>query len=101
MNYANHYGWSDVNPYEVVKKISDRTIEVREMDAEKDHSVETTFVPGGFSAVSDNAQAWHIKSNPQNPVIRIRLHKSGQWKDKHGRQFGLSNKPHKFYDYNF
>jgi hypothetical protein len=101
MNYANHYGWSDVNPYEVVKKVSDRTLEVRAMDAEKDESVKTTFVPGGFSVVSDNAQAWHIKSNPQNPIVRIRLHKTGEWKDKHGRRFGLSNEPHKFYDYNF
>ena len=40
MNYANHYGYSDVTPYEVVKVISDKTIEVREMDAERDDSVQ-------------------------------------------------------------
>jgi hypothetical protein len=35
MNYANHYGYSDITPFEVVKVISDKTIEVREMDAER------------------------------------------------------------------
>ena len=101
MNYANHYGYSDVNPYEVVRVISDKTIEIREMDYEKDESVKTTFVAGGFSAVSDNAQKWKIFSNPANEVVRIRLHKNGGWKDKHGRRFGLANEPQKFYDYNF
>lgn len=102
MKYANHYGWTDVNPYEVVKVISDKTIEVREMDAKRDESVTLNFVPGGFSAIctNDRDQKWHIVSNPANPVIRIRFGKAG-WKDAHGRKFGLSDAPHKFYDYNF
>ena len=102
MNYANHYGWSDVNPYEVVKVISDKTIEVREMDADRDETVWLEWVAGGFSAVCTNPhdQRWIIKSDPTAPVIRIRLGKNG-WKDKHGRKFKLSDAPHKFYDYNF
>lgn len=101
--YANHYGYSDVNPYEVVKVISDKTIEVREMDAERDDSVKLEFHVGGFSAHCSNQrdQKWFITSNDSNPVVRIRLSKSGAWKDKHGRKFGLSDQPVKFYDYNF
>jgi len=100
MNYANHYGWSDVNPYEVIRVVSEKCLEIREMDAEKDPSVVTGFVVGGFSAHSDNAQEWFIKSNPNNPVIRIRLNKKG-WQDKYGKRFKLADKPVKFYDYNF
>lgn len=103
MNYANQYGWSDVNPFEVVKVISDKTIEVREMDAERDESVKLDWAPGGFAGhcINQRDQKWFITSNDQNPVVRIRLSKTGVWKDKHGRKYGLSDKPVKFYDYNF
>lgn len=102
MEYANHYGYSDVNPYEVVRRVSDKTIEIREMDAERDESVKLEFHAGGFSAHCSNQheQKWFIKSNPENPVIRIRWSKKG-WKDKHGRKFDLRDHPTKFYDYNF
>ena len=103
MNYANQYGWSDVNPFEVVKVISDKTIEVREMDAERDESVKLDWAVGGFAGhcINQRDQKWFITSNDQNPVVRIRLSKTGVWKDKHGRKYGLSDKPVKFYDYNF
>ena len=102
MQYANQYGYSDVYPFEVVKVISDKTIEVREMDAERDESVKLEWVAGGFAGhcVNQRDQKWNITSNPENRVIRIRLGKQG-WKDKHGRKFGLSDKPTRFYDYNF
>ena len=101
--YANHYGYSDVNPYEVVKVISDKTIEVREMDADRDDTVKLEWVAGGFAGhcVNQHSQKWIIKSNPNNPVIRIRLSKKKGWVNKHGQKFGLSDKPVKFYDYNF
>jgi hypothetical protein len=102
MQYANHYGYSDVEPYEVVKVISDKTIEIRPMDAERDESVKLQFHVGGFAAHCSNQrdQKWFITSNPENRVIRIRLGAKG-WKDKHGRKFGLSDKPVRFYDFNF
>lgn len=100
--FANHLGYSDVNPFEVVKVISDKTIEVREMNAERDESVNLEFHVGGFSAHCSNQsdQKWHITSDETAPVIRIRLGKHG-WKDAHGRRFNVSHKPTKFYDYNF
>jgi hypothetical protein len=102
MQYANHLGYSDINPYEVVRVVSDKTIEVREMDAERDESVKLEWAVGGFSGVCLNQrdQNWFITSNAQNPVVRIRLGKNG-WKDAHGRRFDLSDRPVKFYDYNF
>ena len=103
MNYANHIGWSDVNPFEIVRRISDKTIEIREMDAVRDESVKLEFHVGGFAAHCSNQrdQKWFITSNPENPVIRIRLSEKKGWQDKHGRRFKLSEKPVAFYDYNF
>ncbi len=101
--FANQYGYSDVYPFEVVKVISDKTVEVREMEAERDESVKLEWVVGGFAGHCTNQrdQKWFITSNDSNPVVRIRLSKSGVWKDKHGRKFGLSAQPVRFYDYNF
>jgi hypothetical protein len=100
--FANHIGYSDINPYEVVRVVSDKTLEVREMDAVRDESVKLEFHVGGFSAHCSNQrnQKWFINSNKSNPVVRIRLGKNG-WKDAHGRRYALSDDPVKFYDYNF
>ena len=102
MKYANHRGYSDINPYEVIRVVSNKTLEIREMRCERDDSVRMEFVPGGFSAICTNQrdQKWLITSDETEPVIRIRLGKNG-WKDAHGRRFDVDDKPIKFYDYNF
>lgn len=102
MNYANHYGYSDVTPFEIVRVVSDKTIEVREMKAVRDESVDLQWIPGGFAGhcVNQRDQKWHITSNETNPIVRIRLAKAG-WQDAHGRRFKLNDKPVKFYDFNF
>lgn len=102
MKYANHLGYSDITPYEIVRVISDKTIEIREMKCERDESIKLEFIPGGFSAhcVNQRDQEWFISSDETAPVQRIRLGKRG-WKDAHGRRFDISDKPIKFYDYNF
>lgn len=49
MNYANHIGYSDVNPYEVVKVISEKCLEVRAMDATRANPKNKLgFAQGGF-----------------------------------------------------
>jgi hypothetical protein len=100
--FANHHGYSDVNPYEIVRVISDKTIEVRKMNAERDKSVKLDFHVGGFFAHCSNQrdQKWFITSDESAPIIRIRLGKNG-WKDKWGNRFDLADQPRKFYDYNF
>ena len=35
LKYANQYGYSDVNPYEVVREVSGKTLEVRAMEVER------------------------------------------------------------------
>jgi hypothetical protein len=102
MQYANHIGWSDINPFEVVRRVSDITLEIREMHAVRGPSAPLKFIPGGFSAhcVNQHEQKWLITSDESAPVIRIRLGKRG-WKDKFGRRYKLADEPVKFYDYNF
>jgi hypothetical protein len=102
MQYANHYMYSDVEPYEVVRVVSEKTIEIRPMKAERDESVKLEFHVGGFSAHCSNQseQKWIITSDETAPVKRIRLGKRG-WKDAHGGRYGLSDRPHKKHDYNF
>lgn len=103
MNYANHYGYSDVNPFEIVRHISDKTIEIRAMHAERDPSWKPDFVPGGFfgTVVNQHSQKWNITSNPNAPVLRIRKSKRYGWRDKYRNRYVLSDTPEKFYDYNF
>ena len=103
MKYANHFGYSDVNPFEIVRKVSDKTIEIREMNAVRNESVKMEFVVGGFSAHCTNQrdQKWDISSDETAPVVRIRFSKNRGWQDKYGRRFDLAEKPVKFYDYNF
>jgi len=99
--YANHLGYSDVNPYEVINVISEKTIEIRAMDTEA-LPWKRDFHPGGFFGHTSNQQdqKWKITSNVKNHVFRIRLNKKG-WQDKYGSRYSLSDKPVKFYDYNF
>ena len=102
LNYANHIGYSDINPYEIIRVVSDKTLEVREMNATRDESVKLEWMAGGFAGhcVNQRSQAWSITSDESRPIIRIRLTKHG-WQNAHGMRFTLHDKPIKFYDYNF
>lgn len=102
MKYANQFGYSDVEPYEVVKVISEKTIEIRAMDT-KALPWKRDFHPGGFFGHTSNQeeQKWDITSNENNPVFRIRLSKNKGWRNAGGSRFKLSDKPIKFYDFNF
>jgi len=103
MNYANNISYSDVNPFEVVRVVSDKTIEIRQMNAERDPKVKMQFIPGGFSAhcLNQSDQKWFITSDESAPVIRIRLSKKRGWRCKNGSRFVLADAPSKYYDFNF
>jgi len=102
MKYANKIGYSDVNPNEIVRAVSAITLEIRAMRAERAHDWKPEIIPGGFSGhcVNQHEQRWIISSDPSAPIVRIRLGKKG-WKDRHGNRYNLSDRPKKFYDYNF
>jgi hypothetical protein len=97
--YANKCGYSDVYPYEVVRVVSAKTIEVRAMNAVRDPNWKPVFHAGGFSAhcSNQNEQRWVYESDTDAPVIRIRKSTKGWAKGT----FTISAKPVRFYDYNF
>ncbi len=102
MKFANLIGYSDITPYEVIKVISDKTIVIREMKADRDPSFKPEFDIGGFSAHCTNQsdQKWIISSVETLHTVRARLQKNGKWKSIYG-EHRLSNEPKCFYDYNF
>ncbi|MAN64553.1 MAG: hypothetical protein CML19_08115 [Pusillimonas sp.] len=100
--YANYHGYTDVNPFEIVRIVSDKTIEIKAMDA-KPLPWKRDFHAGGFFGHTSNQrdQKWEITSIEEATPFRIRKSKYGQWKSADGSRFGLAEKPRKFYDYNF
>ena len=106
--YCNYHGYSDVYPYEVVRVISDQTVEVREMDARLKEGWKQDVVLGGFAGHTiNNGGEWDIESNEDNPLIRARWSKArGQWQVKKAdwdapMRMNMSDQPRKFRDYNF
>ena len=61
-----------------------------------------SFVPGGFFGHFDNyLQDWEIKSKEGGYTTKIRKHKDGDFSDTCGQKYVLSDKPIRFYDFNF
>ena len=102
MNYANHHGYSDVHPYEIIRRVSATTIEIREMEATRIDSSDLGFAPGGFVGhfSRSDEQRYSYSSNTEAPIIRMRLRKGAQWHSIYGRHI-ISGAPHKFHDFNF
>jgi hypothetical protein len=100
--YANRLGYSEVYPYEIIRVVSDKCVEVREMATSRDPSWVPHITPGGFAGHCDNQhqQTWFYHSDPANPIVRIRLCKNGWWMYK-GSKFRMAEEPRYFYDYNF
>lgn len=101
--YCNMHLWTDVHPFEVVKTISDQTVEVRPMKAIP-VKVPAEFHPGGFVGhYSDNySQEYEYKSIPEADVIRVRWSEAKkQWQANGGSRFVMNDNPVYFHDYNF
>lgn len=103
MKYANQILHSDVRPAEVTRKVSDKTLVIRPMDAVIDPEWKPEVHAGGFSGHCSNnhEQRWIITSNPENSEIRIRLNSKGQWRCADGNEYRLADQPRYFHDYNF
>ena len=102
MKYANLYSHTDIHPHEITRTISPKCLEIRPMLSERDLSIDLGFEAGGFfgHCADQNRQEWTITSNPAGRVFRIRLGSKG-WKAANGERFQLSEKPRRFYDFNF
>lgn len=101
MEYANHIGYSDINPYEIISRTK-KTILVREMKSELKSTFRPTHIPGGFAGhcINQDQQEWIICSDINAPIERAHLHKDGFYWIPRGK-LKLSDKPIKYYDFNF
>lgn len=101
--YANKIGYSDISPFEVLRTIDKKTLEIRTMLVERDLTWKPVFDIGGFAGHCENQedQKWIYQLDPSGYVRRIRLHKDGWWRDKDGNKFKLGEYPIRHYDYNF
>lgn len=100
--YCNMVMYTDVEPYEVVRVVSDKTVEIRAMKATLINAPKD-FHPGGFVGhFSDNyAQEWSYESKPDAPTMKVRWsERNRRWQQGH-QKFSMSTKPRKFHDYNF
>ena len=88
--YANHSVGSDVYPFEIVEWKNERCILVREMD--------TADYTG---CMGEHCETY--KSNPNNPVIKLREHKNGAFYEAKTNccPFILSDKPYYYRDPSF
>lgn len=98
------YG-TDAYPYEVVKIVSDRCVEVRSMNAVLDPSYKPDIIPGGFCGQCTNVdeQKWIYSSNENGSIIKVSLHKAKKkkgWFGSCGGKFYFGQ-ARKVYDYNF
>ena len=100
MEYANKLGWSDVTPFEVIERKNEKLLVIREMTC--DNVKVPSHTPGGFSAHFENQeQEWNVTPDRNGRIEKIRLHKDGKWRDKHGNNYDVSDRAIKFHDYNF
>ncbi len=105
--YMNRHGYTDMHPYEVIRIDTPKKMIIREMLAteteESKKRRKETFVPTGFLGISDNdVQEWDIRSQDISDFdFAVRLHGDGFWYDANGNRYTMSDKPIKFYDFNF
>ena len=105
--YMNRQGYTDVHPYEVISIDTPKKMTIREMLAteteESKKRRRETFIPAGFFGITDNnVQEWDIRSCDNKDLdFAVRLHGDGYWYDACGSRYTISDKPIKFYDFNF
>lgn len=96
--YVSERLYTDVKAYEVVKVISDKIVEIRELKATP-ITTPQQFVPGGFvgTYLDNTNQTYHFESDTTNPIKRLHLSNRGWGKGR----FVMRDTPYKFHDYNF
>ncbi len=100
--YCNRLGYTDVYPFEVVRTVSNITVEIRRMNTTLVKAPKN-FHPGGFCGhYSDNHdQEYTYESNLDAPVIRVRWSEAKKQWQHAGSRFSMDDTPYKFHDYNF
>ena len=104
--FANFSGWSDIEPFEVVKVCTENKVVIRSMQAERAEGWKPEIVSGGFAGHStnnnDQRKAWDISSDEGGRLVTIRWSKAKlRWQCADGSRYFMSDQPVKKYDFNF
>lgn len=101
--FVNRHGYSDVEPFEVIKTISPICVEVRAMKTVQTKFPKDFHVGGFVGHFADNreGQEYEYTSNPDAIVFRLRWSRAKRQWQSQGSRFRMADKPYKFYDYNF
>lgn len=72
---------NDMYPYEIIKLVSDKCLEIRGMSWTPVPGWKPDFTPGGFCGHFHNLheQKFTYASDPSGRITRIRLNKRGNW----------------------
>ena len=101
--YINHQMYSDVQPYEIIKRVTKLKMIIRAMKVNDIPLNKPYFYIGGFSAHCPNQHdlVYLIESDKTRPEISVKWSESkGYWINQ-GRVFVESSRPIYFYDINF
>lgn len=96
-DYLMRSGYTDVDPFKVIKRTA-KTVTIRAVSCKLDPTWKPEVISGGFGGhtVNNREQRW-IFGDVEGPEYIVRLGKDG-W----GRgSYWASDRPYKFYDYNF
>lgn len=104
--FANFSGWSDIEPFEVVKVCTENKVVIRSMQAERAEGWKPEIVSGGFAGHctnnNDQRKAWDISSDEGGYLVTIRWSKAKlRWQCADGSRYFMSDQPVKKYDFNF
>ena len=100
--YVNRSVGTDCFPYEVVKIVSEKCVEIRPMKHEQTVFPKEYHIGGFVAHCADNhSQEYKYFSDETASTIKIRYsEKTKKWGSKYDR-FWMSDTPRYFYDYNF
>jgi hypothetical protein len=93
--FLNHYGYSDVNPIGKIIAVKGKTTIIVQQVVASNNKTKMQYIVGGFSAVCTNQSEQEYDFFETEKTMEFRLSKSFL------KQYGIDNKPKKFYDFNF
>lgn len=95
--YANVYRERDTIPYEVVRFIGVRKIELREMICDLKKGWRPEMFLG--RCVNNDSQEWSIGRDLRAPIFSIRRLKNGTWRDDQDNIFVIERVPIRWHLY--
>lgn len=86
-------------PFEVLEPVSPTEMIICEMDCTLRKGWKPIMLLG--NCTNEQEQQWDIEVDSEALMFRIRLMKSGQWKDAQGHTYVLSEIPERFHRFSF